>query len=187
MSSAFPDGLATVFWGLLYDLACDYSDWREVACVSDSVVGFAFGRERGPLSTREIVGSFGSYLSAMVRIARNSSCRFWVPMLITCILSELKIQLKSPGCEGEVAFLVVDGKHRGAGIGRHLLNRFIGHALDAGVNTMSVYTTDPGCNWQFYQAQGFEKAVEFDDDVGAYLEGSPSKGLILTLDLNTRR
>ena len=134
-----------------------------------------------------MVGYLGRYLSAMVRIAKKSSCRFWIPILITCILSELKIQLKSPGCEGEVAFLVVDGKHRGAGIGKYLLNRFIEHAFDAGVNTMSVYTTDPGCNWRFYQAQGFEKAVEFDDDVGAYLEGSSSKGLILTLDLSTRR
>jgi GNAT superfamily N-acetyltransferase len=79
--------------------------------------------------------------------------------------------------------LVVDDKFRGIGIGRQLLERHLEHARMKGVGVISVYTTDPGCNWGFYEAYGFKKAVEFDDDIGSYLEGVRSKGLIFTLDL----
>jgi hypothetical protein len=67
---------------------------------------------------------------------------------------------------------------------RHLLERHIDHAKRKGAHILSVYTTDPGCNWGFYEAYGFKRAVEFEDDIGSYLEGSRSKGLIFTLDLN---
>ena len=183
MSAALPDGVATDFWGMLFDLAHDYSDWRQVAHTSESVVGFIFGRSISSPSVRELAGYGRTFTSGMLEIARKSSLRELTPILCTCVLSELKIQFKNPGSDGEVAFLVVDGRYRGTGIGKRLLSEFISHARSKGVKSVSVYTTDPGCNWGFYEALGFEKAVEFDDDVGTYLEGTTSKGMIFTLDL----
>lgn len=186
MSSAMPDSVETDFWGMLVDLARDYSDWHEVACTTDSVVGFLFGRRCGSPSTRETVGFARTFLSAMYKIARKSSARQVIPIFCSCMLTELKIQFKNPGHDGEVAFLVVDGRHRGKGIGKCLLKRFVEFAREKDVKAISVYTTDPGCNWRFYETQGFKKVVEFDDDIGTYLEGSPSRGLILSLDLRAR-
>ena len=185
MSAALPGGAAADFWAILVDLAHDYADWREVACVSDSVVGFIFGRSVRSSSPRESIGFGWRFLSGMYNVARKSSFADMIPVFCACVLSELKIQFKNPSCDSEVAFLVVDSEHRGKGVGKRLLRMFIDHARSNGRRSISVYTTDPGCNWGFYEALGFEKAVEFDDDVGTYLEGSPSRGLIFTLDLRT--
>ena len=183
MSAALPGGAATDFWGVLFDLAHDYADWHEVACVSDSIVGFMFGRSLRSSSARESIGFGWRFLSGMYNVARKSSFADMIPVFCTCVLSELKIQFKNPSCDSEVAFLVVESGYRGKGLGKRLLRTFIDHARSNGRKSMSVYTTDPGCNWGFYEALGFKKAVEFDDDVGTYLEGSPSRGLIFTLDM----
>jgi len=182
-NSSLPQGVKTDYWSLLVDLAYEYSDVHEVACYNDIVVGVIFSRMTGTPSLMETIAFLRVYLSGLFGIARKVGAAKSFPLEFRSALTELKILLKNPESDSEVALLVVDDKFRGIGIGRHLLERHIEHAKRKGAHILSVYTTDPGCNWGFYEAYGFKRAVEFEDDIGSYLEGSRSKGLIFTLDL----
>ncbi|HUV60755.1 MAG TPA: GNAT family N-acetyltransferase [Thermoplasmata archaeon] len=183
VNSSLPPGMKVDYWSLLVDLAYEYSDVHEVACCNDTVVGVIFTRTAGAPSLAETVAFMRVYLSGLFRIARKVGIVKAFPLEFRSALTELKILLKNPESDGEVALLVVDDKFRGIGIGRLLLERHLEHARKKGARVISVYTTDPGCNWGFYEAYGFKKAVEFEDDIGSYLEGSRSKGMIFTLDL----
>jgi ribosomal protein S18 acetylase RimI-like enzyme len=184
VNSSLPPGVKADYWSLLVDLAYEYSDVHEVACYKDTVVGVIFSRMTGAPSLMETLAFLRVYLSGLFRIARKVGIVRAFPLEFRSALTELKILLKNPESDGEVALLVVDDEFRGIGIGRHLLQRHIEHAKRKGARILSVYTTDPGCNWGFYEAYGFKRAIEFEDDIGSYLEGSRSKGLIFTLDLN---
>jgi GNAT superfamily N-acetyltransferase len=184
MSSGLPGGTAGHFWGMLVDIARDYSDLHEVACVSDSVVGFLFGRRRGPPSTRETMSQVKIFLRGMHAISRESSAIRTASLLCTLVLAEIKVLFNSPKCDGEVAFLVVGPRHQGRGIGNLLLDSYIAQARSSNVRTISVYTTDPGCNWGFYEGRGFRRVAQFGDDFGTRLEGEGSKGLMYVLDLD---
>lgn len=182
-NSGLPHDIKVDYWRLLVDLACKYSDIHEVACYDGKVVGVIFTRTAGPPTVAEKVSLLRVYFSGLLGITRKMGVVKAFPLEFSSAMTELKIILKGPESNGEVALLVVDAEFRGVGIGRQLLERHLELARGRGVGVISVYTTDPGCNWGFYEAFGFKKAVEFDDEIGSYLEGSQSKGLIFTLTL----
>ncbi|UCE91881.1 MAG: GNAT family N-acetyltransferase [Methanobacteriota archaeon] len=186
MSSGLPGRTASDFWGMLLDIANDYSDVREVACASTSVVGVLLGRRRGSLSTRESISQVRIFLSFLRSISRKLPLRTSTSMFCTLLLTEVKIMFNSPRSDGEVAFLVVDPRYQGRGIGLRLLDNFITQARSSDVHMISVYTTDPGCNWRFYEKRGFRRVAQFEDDFGTRFEGERSSGLMYALDLLER-
>ncbi len=184
MSSGLPGGVASDFWGMLLDLARDYSDSHEVACVSGSVAGVLFGRRRGALSTPEAIGQARIFLSAMRGIGRKCSFRERVSLFSTLMLTEIKVFFNTPDCDGEIAFFVVGPGYQGSGIGNLLLESYLAHARSGGLRRVSLYTTDPACNWGFYERRGFRRVARFGDDFGARIEGEESYGLMYVLELD---
>ena len=183
MSSGLPGETASDFWGMLIDMTADYSDLHEVACTSDSVVGLLFGRRAGSPSMRESIRLAKILLSSIRSISRKLSLRESISMCCTLALTETKVMLNTPKCDGEVAFLAIDPEFQGRGIGHRLLESFVSQARSSGVSSISVYTTDPGCNWGFYERHGFRRVAQFGDDFGTKVEGHESTGLMFVLEL----
>lgn len=184
MSSGLPGNVASDFWGMLLDLSRDYSDSHEVACVSGSVAGVLFGRRRGSLSRREAINQARIFLSAMNGIRRKCSFRELISLFSTLMLTEIKVFFNTPACDGEIVFFVVDPRCQGSGIGNLLLESYLAHAMMSGLRRVSVYTTDPACNWGFYERRGFRRVARFGDDFGAHIEGEGSTGLMYVLELD---
>ena len=187
MSSGLPSGTAPDFWGMLLDLAYDYSDVREVACISESVIGVLFGRRRGRPKMHETISQVRTFLSAMLGMARKTKLRDAISMFCTLLLSEVKIMFNTPPSDGEVTFFVVDVGHQGRGVGSILLDDYLSQAKAVDVRTVSLYTTDPGCNWSFYERHGFRRVAQFGDDFGTRVEGEPSRGLMYLLDMGNSK
>jgi len=173
------------YWQMLIEITEAYSDWRKVACDSESVIGFLFGATRRKKSLRttldilrsSIIFTFRSYTR------RPGDLRKLFSFFCRNILTESKVFLHSSDADGEVAFFVINESYRGLGIGRSLMNGFLDFAKRTGVSEVSVYTTNPGCNWKFYEIAGFKVKASFDDDLVSYYERRPTKGLIFLKDL----
>ncbi len=159
--------------------------WREVVCTSDEIVGVVSGMIEDDLTT------YGRVRTAMLRtriwlgflldgrryaLARSS-------VLIRSILTEIRLAKVRPKTDAEVTLLLVRSDQRSKGVGRFMMERFLreARAKDAGVVT--VYTTDPGCNWQFYEICGFKLVGTFDDSLVSHLQGVDTKALVFAIDL----
>ena len=184
LTSGLPPEIRKDFWAMLIDFADGYSDWREVCCVDGEVVGFLFGRTRSPPSFREAVGLLRILIEPFRSMRKKAGTAATIALFSRNILEELNIILKTPESDGEVVFIVVGSSHRGQGIGRMLVDRFIEEGVRRDSRAISVFTTDPGCDWRFYEARGFERVASFDDDVGSCYSGVKTKGLIMMLRLD---
>jgi len=183
LTSGLPPEIREDFWGMLIDFADGYSDWKEVSCVDGEVVGFLFGRTRPPPSFREAIGLLRILIEPFRSMRKKAGTAATIALFSRNILEELNIILKTPESDGEVVFIVVGSGHRGRGIGRMLVDRFIEEAVRRNSKAISVFTTDPGCDWRFYEARGFERVASFDDDVGSRYSGAKTKGFIMMLRL----
>jgi len=183
LTSGLPHSISRDYWGMLIDIGREYSDWWEVASLNNRVAAFAFGRTRGEPSFTEDIALVRVIAGAMFRMLKKGSVFEIVPLLCRSVITELKIMLKTPENQGELAFLVVESESRGKGIGSTLMNRYLDQARRKHVKKVALFTTDPECDWGFYEAMGFRKVSVFDDDVGAFYGRIPSKGMIFAIDL----
>jgi len=162
--------------------------WREVACASDEVVGVVFGMIEGDMRP------FDRFKMALLR------SRIWLGFLLhgrrfalarlsvlaKSALTEMKLARARPDTDAEVTLLLVRSDHRGRGIGRLLMDRFLQEARAKHAEVATVYTTDPGCNWQFYETCGFELVGSFDDTLVSHLQGVDTKALVFAIDLRLK-
>jgi len=65
------------------------------------------------------------------------------------------------------------------------MSRFLREARSKSARTATVYTTDPGCNWRFYEICGFRKVGGFDDNLVSFVQGVDTKGLVFAIDLQS--
>lgn len=159
--------------------------WREIACVSDNIVGVLFGKINlgqprfGWMRTfltgsqvylKLLLGSYGK-ISKRMKIMRLG------------ISDDRKIRANSPKADGEVTFFVVDAALRGRGIGRQLMDRFVASARSKNAKKITVYTTNPGSNWEFYNRYGFKQYSAFRDAFTSFALKEEVKALIFVLDL----
>lgn len=180
-----PEELNVEYWRFIVTMTEAASDWREVAYESGSVIGFLFGRSSRKISRAEI-GKMGKLLFASFGgvVLRNvGNIRRVLSFLCRGILSETKVWLHTPKSDGDVSFFVVSPAYTGKGIGKTLMKRFLLAAVEKDAKRISVYTTNPGCNWKFYEIVGFKKMAEFDDDLVSFYEHQRTKGLIYSIDL----
>jgi GNAT superfamily N-acetyltransferase len=171
--------LATIEW---YGRS---STWREVACISDVPVGMLFGKifsEMGFLGgSKTSISHATVYLKMLLGLYGRIPHRF--AYLKGGIIGDKDIAENSPDTDGEITFFVVDSAHRGMGIGRQLLSRYVAHAKKMGSKTIAVYTTEPGSDLRFYENQGFKRYSQFRDGFMSVVRNEEVKAMFYTLDL----
>ena len=162
-----------------------WSNWSEVACIDDSVVGFLFGRIDKTMRDKSHARSVYLETKMLSRwILRNPIELFRSFGLMWNVwITELKLAGHKPPSDAEIELLIVDSKHRGKGIGRSLVGRFLAAAREAGAGVVTVYTEDLQSDYQFYERYGFTKVATFHDDVTSYFANKDSTAIVFALDL----
>lgn len=155
------------------------STWLEVAMIDDKIVGFLFGRLNKDYTALDRIKSIIPSLWILLKIRLGKYGKLAEPMtfLKQLMATEQKVQFHTPQADGEVMLFVVDSSHRGKGIGRALLNRFLKRARFLNSRLISVYT-DPLSNWRFYEKYGFERYGTFIDDLNTYIKKTETEGFI---------
>jgi len=159
--------------------------WKEIACVSDSAVGILFGKVYSDL------GMFGRLRTPLAHATVYLKMLFGLYGKIPHRLSFVKnglvddrdIAANSPEVDGEIIYFVIDSAYRRKGIGKELMGRFIEHARSKGARRISVYTTEPGSNWGFYESCGFRKHSSFHDSFMTLVRNEEVKAMIYVLDI----
>lgn len=144
-----------------------WSDYTEVCCTNDKVVGFLFG-----LIQKKLPG-FGQSLELNKMSWRFFTGKYGKPrrrlrFLVSCIQTLIKVEFYGRTFDSEVEFFVVDKEYRGRGIGQSLMNHFTEHLRQADKKTVYV-CTDIECNWTFYEKYGFIKHRDFYDNGLSFL------------------
>jgi GNAT superfamily N-acetyltransferase len=162
------------------------STYWEVACISNEIVGFLFGKmktARGTATKLEVFYSFMA-LTAKAILGQYGKLAHPLTVIKKAVSTEAQMKKHQPKSDAIVEFLVVDGAHRGKGIGRALMDRFVDTAKSAGAKTISLYT-DELCNWGFYEKYGFKRWDAFDSDLNSYLANEEIQGFFYVLETAT--
>jgi len=158
-----------------------FSDYTELCCVGDEVVGLLFGlthKKLPPFKTRlELNRLFWGFVAGRYGPSKR---RF--RLLATFALTLLKVEVICRRLDCEVELFVVDAAYRGQGLGRALLDRFVDHLRDQNKRTLYLYTNMVS-NWRFYEKYGFIKYRDFYDNQLSFLRGTKTQGYIYSYQL----
>jgi len=165
------------------------SNWAEVVCDSDLVVGLLFGRIdiKGRERPFKKEGASVFRLTREILLGEFELSHGIIPVLWTFVMTELKLKLNMPRSDSEIIMFVLDENYRGMGVGRLMVDRFAKAARDSGALLMTVYTEDQISNWQFYEKYGFKKVGSFYNDLDSYFIGRKSTAMIYALDLDSSK
>lgn len=163
------------------ELSLTLSDYTEVCCDKEKVVGFLLGstgktriskkekQENRKLLWRFITGKYGRIKG-----------RF--KFLLAFMISLIKVELFCSRFDGEVVLFVVDREYRRQGIGRALLDHFLKYANEKEAKTIYL-STDIESNWNFYEKYGFKKYREFYDNSLSVMKGRKTISFIYYYEL----
>lgn len=159
------------------------SNRSEAACVSGTVVGLLFGRYNAEYTTTDELRALFSYLAIGVRAIMGEYGRLSRPLTLLgkSVITAARVKKHMPKADATVQWFVVDSRHRGKGIGRTLMNRFVSDAKNRGARTIALHT-DQLSTWQFYERYGFARHSTFTEVLSSYLKGEEVKGFIYTLN-----
>jgi ribosomal protein S18 acetylase RimI-like enzyme len=164
------------------------ANWTDIACASDGVVGFLFGRidrlPGAPVPKRSLLGELPTFIRSFFienRMTQRSMLFTW-----SLFLTELKVRLRVPKSDASIEMFIVSSQHRGKGIGSELIDRFLRAARESGSSLVTVYTDDMMSNWQFYERRGFRRVGTFHDNITSHYSGLDSTGIIFALELGKR-
>lgn len=161
------------------------SNWNEVAHDSNGVIGIMFGR------IDALAKGGGGIRSALRELRLIPGFLFnrygdeaVAPIVVWhFLMTELKVLLNKPRSDAEINLIIVDTGHRGKGIGRTLVERFIKAAKEAGSRQVTLYTDDQVSNWKFYEIIGFRRVATFHDGLTSYFAETNAKAIVYALDL----
>ena len=167
-------------------LALAKSNWKEMAYLSDEVVGLLFGKignqHHGLFSgTKTYIRRLVIIIRALIDQHGQIARPYIVPLVH--ILTEVKLLINRPKSDAEIVYLLVDSKHRGKGLGSRLVERFINAAISEGASRICVYSDNQASDWKFYGKFGFMQTSIFYDNWSSHFNGKPSKGVIYALSL----
>ncbi len=161
------------------------SNWNEVAFDRHGVVGLIFGRidampGRG--------GRLANALCELALVPRFLFNRFGTgaiapPIIWHFFMTEFKVLVNKPRADAEINLIIVDNKHRGRGLGRMLVERFVKAARDIGSRMVTLYTDDQLSNWRFYEILGFRRVTTFRDGLTSYFAEKEAHAIVYALDL----
>ncbi len=167
------------------EYALGASNWTDVACNSEGVIGFLFGRidnySGTALPGKPIVGELPSAIRSFFR--KGQMTRWHLSMVWGIVLTDLKLMLNMPDSDASIEMLIVGSEHRGKGVGGQLVDRFLAAAREAGSSMVTVYTDDRMSDWRFYERWGFKRVRTFHDNITSRYSGSDANGIIFALDL----
>jgi len=183
-------GDANKFKNAFINVARWNSTWSEVACISNNIVGFLFGRINSDFRLKNRFKMFFSILVIFISIISgkygvletNGKLSERFTFLKKFILSEIKIIKNHPKSDGEVILVVVGSNYKGKGIGKMLMDRFIDDAKSKNAKVITVYAVQSS-NWKFYEIYGFRKYATFYDDMTSYAGNEDVRGFIYMIDL----
>lgn len=159
------------------------SNWAEVAHDSHGVFGLLFGRI-GSLKDKAGSGPLASKLGMIPQFLFGIHGQQVSPIVIWhFFLTELKVLMNMPRSDAEVNLIIVDPKHQGMGLGKKLMERFIGAAKDARCRLVTLYTDDQASNWRFYEVIGFRRVATFHDGLTSYFVERDANGIVYALDV----
>jgi GNAT superfamily N-acetyltransferase len=169
------------------EIAAAWSNWTDIAYLdSGEIIGVIFGDTRTKDSRGAGRRLIASEIRACARIllGRYGKVRRLPSLLWNFMMTEMKLLVNRPEADAEIMLLLVDSTHRGKGLGRTMVDRFVNNALDAGSRRVSVYADDLASNWHFYESYGFKREGLFFDNWSTYYNGERSMGIRFILDLD---
>ena len=161
------------------------STYAEVAVDEHGVVGLLFGEVEGQKALERSRSTLGIEVQIMSRglTGKYGDLIRTIRFMLGFFITELKLLVNRPGTDAEISMLIVGQAHRGRGLGKELVDRFIEAAKKQGARSISLYTDDQTSNWRFYEAYGFRQVAKFHDNGSSYYAGKRSTALIYRLDL----
>lgn len=161
------------------------ANWTDIACTSEGVVGFLFGRidnyHGATMPKRSPLGEVPMILRSSLENGQMTPGH--LRFLWNLVLTELKLRLKAPRSDASVEMFIVGSEHRGKGIGTALIERFLRAARDVGSSLVTLYTDDKMSDWQFYEKRGFRRVGTFYDNITSHYSGLDAHGIIFAMDL----
>ena len=162
------------------------SDYAEVCCQGEKVVGLLFGATGDTPLCPEQKRESRNLLWAFVR-GRYGRMKHHLRFLFGFVYSALKFEFLCSRFDSEVTLFIVDKAHRRQGLGRALMDHFIDHARANKRKTVYL-GTDVESSWGFYEHYGFEKDRDFHDNGLSVMRGKRTQSFIYYYDLrNSRR
>lgn len=162
------------------------SNYADVACTPEGMVGFLFGRIDGHGEEIRVSGPDTGETKSKTR----TSLRDWLfairhlRFLWSVLLTDLKLMLYMPRSDAAIEMFIVASEHRGKGVGTALLQRYLDAARGAGTKLVTVYTDDRMSDWRFYERNGFTRVKTFKDNITSHYSGSYARGIIYVLTLH---
>ena len=161
-----------------------WSDWAELAYESQEVVGLLICKIVKKDGLGHAIGTANrlfAYFMLLVRFILGGppqELRF----LWNFLLTDGKVAKNQPRADAEIQTVIVHSSHRGEGIGRTLLDRFISAARqEAQIRTVRTYTTPALTNWRFYERYGFKRVGTFYDNFSSSYVASKDANAIFYL------
>lgn len=160
------------------------SDYAEVCGDGDRVIGFLLGHTNKERHTPERRKKNNRLFRDVLR-GKYGRVKKQRRLLLSLVISAVKVALLCARFDGEVLLFVVDEDHRGQGIGRTLLGRFLDYASKEELSTVYL-STDTESNWRFYEKYGFIKYRDFHDNGLSVMAGRRMKSFIYYYPLRER-
>jgi GNAT superfamily N-acetyltransferase len=164
------------------DSCCAVSNYAELAVADGEVAGFIFARVRRSSSPLDMVRMVRRIISVSVcfLLGRYGDRGRLIRYLNPCLQQLRVLRRNTPATQAEVVLLAVAPEYQGGGVGRTLMDRFVGHALKHRVKAISV-PTDESAGYRFYERYGFGRWAEFSDPLASYCAGRSITGVTYRL------
>ncbi|MFL7792052.1 MAG: GNAT family N-acetyltransferase [Anaerolineae bacterium] len=163
------------------------STWLEVACISKKTVGLLFGRmdsDCTPVTALRTIFS-SSRLGCKAILGQYGKIKKPLTLLRKGIATSDRVKKHMPESDAIVELFVVDSEHRGKGIGRALMDRFVTAAKNKGARVIALHT-DQLSTWQFYEKYGFKRWSVFTETISSYLKNKKMEGYTYVMELERR-
>jgi len=148
------------------------------------VLGLLFGAAgRGERFSNEYRGVIGQ-LRVLMRMMRVRGWSFreklrWLGVMRSHEVARAKVMRRT---NSEITLLAVDEAARGKGLGRQLMDEYVGLCRSLGRERVTV-ETDVYSNFGFYEHYGFVKVGDFNSSMNELFTGGSGEAFVYVLDL----
>ncbi len=163
----------------------DSASWAEVAEDEHGLIGMLFAEVKGQVARKEKGSTYGLEIGSFFRglAGDYGNAITTIRFLVSFMMTELKLLINKPGSDAEITMLIVQEGHRGKGLGKQLVDRFIEGARKQGAKSVSLYTDDQTSNWRFYEILGFKQVAKFYDNGSSRYAGKHANALIYKIEI----
>jgi len=160
------------------------SFWQEIAVASGRPVGLLFGSSLQRRPPEAALRNSFRRIALGERFLRGKYGHAPHPFTLAAkmVQSRLRADQQAPKADAQIELVVVAAAHRGHGVGRTLIDRFVRACAAQGARSLRLLT-DPLSDWSFYKAYGFRYVAEFTDPLNSWLAGRPVASYVYMLDM----